>query len=151
MNAITRRTALALAGSSAAAVGLAACSPTGTAGSSDSSGSSEAEATPTTDASGQPAIALAEIPVGGSLIVKVDDPSDPAVAVARPKQGAVVAHTAVCTHMQCLVQAAGAELHCPCHGSRYDAFTGEVLNGPATRPLRAWPVTVSGDEVRLGG
>jgi len=147
MDAITRRTALALAGSSAAVLGLAACSPTGSSGGSDSSGSSEA--TPTTDASGQASVALAQIPVGGSLIVKVDDASDPAVALAQPEAGKVVAHTAVCTHMQCLVQAAGKELHCPCHGSRYDAFTGEVLNGPATRALASRPVTVSGDAVQL--
>jgi len=30
---------------------------------------------------------------------------------------------------------------CPCHGSRFDARTGEVLNGPATVALEAKDVS----------
>ena len=30
---------------------------------------------------------------------------------------------------------AARELHCPCHGSVYDAFTGAVIQGPAPAPL----------------
>jgi Rieske Fe-S protein len=34
---------------------------------------------------------------------------------------------------------------CPCHGSAFDASSGAVVNGPATRALPAKTVTVSGD------
>lgn len=33
-------------------------------------------------------------------------------------------------------------IQCPWHGSRFDVRTGEVLGGPAKRPLHVWPVTV---------
>jgi len=48
------------------------------------------------------------------------------------------------------VSPAGAQLDCPCHGSVFDAFTGEVLRGPAQAPLAPVPVTVSGQDVVAG-
>jgi Rieske Fe-S protein len=48
------------------------------------------------------------------------------------------------------VAPAGKELKCPCHGSVYDAFTGKNISGPAPKPLKSVPVTVSGGEVVEG-
>jgi Rieske Fe-S protein len=73
-----------------------------------------------------------------------------AVVLAQPTAGQVVAHSGVCTHAGCGVQAAGAQLSCPCHGSMFDAFTGAVLRGPAKAPLAAIPVKVSGQDVVAG-
>ena len=59
------------------------------------------------------------------------------VAVYRDPQGNVHECSAVCTHMQCIVNWNWAEKSwdCPCHGSRF-APTGKVLNGPAIFDLK---------------
>jgi len=58
------------------------------------------------------------------------------VAVYRDKKGNTVALNPKCTHMGCTVgwNPAQKTWDCPCHGSRY-APTGEVINGPAQKPL----------------
>jgi Rieske Fe-S protein len=38
---------------------------------------------------------------------------------------------------------------CPCHGSKFHVADGSVANGPATSPLPAKQVTVSGGEITL--
>jgi cytochrome b6-f complex iron-sulfur subunit len=48
--------------------------------------------------------------------------------------GGYFALSAVCTHLGCLVDLAGGEIQCPCHGSNYDIH-GRNLSGPALRPL----------------
>ncbi|MFD6109033.1 FAD-dependent oxidoreductase [Streptomyces yangpuensis] len=57
-------------------------------------------------------------------------------AVHRDDEGELHAVSAVCTHMGCLVAFNNAERtwECPCHGSRF-GIDGEVLQGPALRPL----------------
>ena len=56
--------------------------------------------------------------------------------------------TAVCTHQGCLVaRVEDGEIDCPCHGSRFDALTGAVRNGPAARPLAPVVVVVLGGNV----
>lgn len=63
------------------------------------------------------------------------------VAVYRAGDGTVHAHSARCPHLGCAVRWSPQEKSwdCPCHGSRFDAATGEVLNGPASAPLSPWP------------
>ncbi len=41
------------------------------------------------------------------------------------------------------------ELECPRHGSTFDLRTGEACSLPATKPVPAYPVTVTGDEVTV--
>jgi Rieske Fe-S protein len=54
------------------------------------------------------------------------------IAVSRDETGKVTELTAVCPHLQCIVQWNNAEKtwDCPCHGSRFHA-DGQVINGPA--------------------
>jgi glycine/D-amino acid oxidase-like deaminating enzyme/nitrite reductase/ring-hydroxylating ferredoxin subunit len=58
------------------------------------------------------------------------------VAVSRGLDGRLHAVSARCTHIGCIVDWNPAERSwdCPCHGSRF-APDGEVLQGPAVRPL----------------
>lgn len=71
---------------------------------------------------------------------------DAKVVLLRGSGDTVSARSAICTHQGCLVAAVPqGQLLCPCHGSRFQARDGAVVNGPATHPLP--PVAV---EVRDG-
>lgn len=65
------------------------------------------------------------------------------IAAYRNGDGEVSTFSARCPHLGCAVRWSPQEKSwdCPCHGSRFDAQTGVVLNGPATDPLApfAWP------------
>jgi Rieske Fe-S protein len=44
----------------------------------------------------------------------------------------------------------GENLVCPCHGSTFKPADGSVVKGPATAPLNAVAVSVSGDAIVAG-
>ena len=58
-------------------------------------------------------------------------------AAYRDASGELHLHSARCTHLGCIVKWNGAERSwdCPCHGSRFDALDGSVIEGPAVHPL----------------
>ncbi|MGR0219338.1 QcrA and Rieske domain-containing protein [Agromyces sp. ZXT2-6] len=150
---LSRRTALALGGTGAigGALVLAGCaaSDDGSAAST-ADGSDDDSAAPTNgaaDATGEDVAALADIPVGGSIDATIG--GEP-VLLAQPTAGEVVAYSAICTHQGCVVAAAGSKFECPCHGSVFDAATGDVEVGPALEPLGSVAVTVDGDRVVAG-
>lgn len=62
------------------------------------------------------------------------------VAAYRDDEGGLHAVSATCTHLGCEVawNAAERSWDCPCHGSRFDP-DGQVLNGPAMKPLDRRP------------
>jgi nucleotide-binding universal stress UspA family protein/nitrite reductase/ring-hydroxylating ferredoxin subunit len=76
---------------------------------------------------------LEEIDPGEGGIVATGDHK---VAVYRDPRGNLHTRSAKCTHMGCTVKWNPTEktFDCPCHGSRFSP-TGDVVNGPAARPL----------------
>ncbi|HSI91930.1 MAG TPA: FAD-dependent oxidoreductase, partial [Jiangellaceae bacterium] len=66
------------------------------------------------------------------------------VAGYRDDQGRLHAVSSRCTHLGCQVawNAAERSWDCPCHGSRFTP-DGEILNGPATKPLPPRPTADS--------
>ncbi|MBK1788127.1 Rieske (2Fe-2S) protein [Prauserella cavernicola] len=143
----TRRTVLttgaAAAGVAVGTVALAAC------GGGDESNTGNGQPTSGGNTESAPAgerlVALDEVPVGGATAVTTPDGQD--AVVSRKAENDVACYSAICTHQGCKVNPEGAELVCPCHGSVFDAFTGQVKNGPATEPLPAFKVAVEQGEV----
>lgn len=62
----------------------------------------------------------------------------------RPGEGELKAFSAICTHMGCVVAFVESDktFQCPCHGSIFEAFTGKVVQGPATIPLPEIPLAL---------
>ncbi|TVZ00355.1 Rieske (2Fe-2S) protein [Trebonia kvetii] len=113
----------------------AASASTPAAGSSVSEGGGAADALTTTS----------DIPVGSGKIFTSQQ-----VVVTQPVSGEFKAFSAVCTHMGCIVnQVSDGTIDCPCHGSQYSIKTGDVVGGPAPKPLPAKQIKVTGDSIFL--
>lgn len=91
-------------------------------------------------------ITTADIPVGGGVIV-----SEPPVVLTQPTTGEFKAFTSICPHQGCKVSdVSNNEIFCPCHGSKFSALDGSVIQGPATEGLAAAAVSVDGTKVSFG-
>jgi len=68
--------------------------------------------------------------------------------VIRSNETSVVALSAVCTHVRCIlnVDREHRTIACPCHEGRFD-LKGNVLSGPPPRPLPSYEVSMRAGEV----
>ena len=137
----TRRAALAGAGFAGLAATLAGCG-----GGSSSSSSGSTSGSGQAGNSGNAALArTSEIPVGGGRVFSAEK-----VVVTQPTAGEFKAFSAVCTHLQCLVdKVASGTIDCPCHGSKFSVKNGSVVSGPAPSPLPAQAIKVAGGKIKL--
>ncbi|MGB7546243.1 MAG: Rieske 2Fe-2S domain-containing protein [Terracidiphilus sp.] len=71
---------------------------------------------------------------------------DEKIFVFRDREKGFAVASAVCTHLGCTVAyfQSDQEFHCPCHGSVF-ARNGNVIHGPAPRPLQWFEVTMTRD------
>ena len=128
--------------SSTQAAGNAATTP---AAAGSTTASSAAAGGASSSAGAKALAATSEIPVGSGMIFP-----GPQVVVTQPTAGEFKAFSAICTHMGCIVNQIGdGTIDCPCHGSQYSITTGDVVTGPAPRPLPAKQIKVSGGSVFL--
>ena len=83
---------------------------------------------------------------GAALIIGVEGRPDDKVLLIHASDGEIIALSTTCTHKGCDVRWNDMRglIVCPCHGSEYDRFGGN-LKGPATRPLHRYPVQTSAD------
>jgi len=109
-------------------------------------GSAVANAYGDAPAGGRRLAALADVPADGGLVL-----ADEGVVLVRGPGEEVHAFSSTCTHQGCPVsEVAGGRIVCPCHGSVFDAATGEVVAGPAPAPLPSVEVSVEDGDVLAG-
>ena len=82
------------------------------------------------------------VPDGGALIFAQNK-----IAVIRRNED-IYALDLTCTHLGCTVNATSRGFVCPCHGSMFTA-SGDVVKGPASRPLKRLAVKEQGGDVLI--
>ncbi|WP_210585951.1 Rieske (2Fe-2S) protein [Streptomyces sp. GESEQ-35] len=152
----SRRTVVAAVGAAGLAVALTACgSEDDTSGSSTEQGADASSPAAGGDEASSPA---ADGGAGGAALAKTSDIpegggkvfSDEKVVVSQPAAGDYKAYSTICTHQGCpMTDLKEDVISCACHGSQFSIADGSVQKGPATKPLEAKQVTVSGDSITL--
>ena len=85
---------------------------------------------------------LQDIPGQGALVFR-----EKKIAVIRQGQD-LYALDLACPHLGCTVNATPQGFACPCHGSVFST-RGEVLRGPADRPLPRLTIEKQGDKILI--
>ena len=77
-----------------------------------------------------------------TVVLLVKPASIASFSVAVTKVGSVITIvSATCTHRGCIVEPAGNQLGCQCHGSAFNPNTGAVIQGPAELALKKYEVS----------
>lgn len=88
---------------------------------------------------------LSEVPPNSGKIFKFGN--KPGILV-RSATGEFKALSAVCTHLECIVQYRDdtKQIWCACHNGQYN-LSGKNIGGPPPRPLEEYKVNTRGDDV----
>jgi len=96
-----------------------------------------------TGGEGSVGIPLEDMLVGQSRVVPIR--GEPVLLIREANQ--VVALSAICTHLGCIVKyKGGGVILCPCHAASFD-LNGNVTGGPAPRPLTYYRVRIVGGRI----
>jgi cytochrome b6-f complex iron-sulfur subunit len=89
-----------------------------------------------------------DIPPGGA---KFFEYAGATAVLVRKQGGDLVALSAVCTHLGCIVQweKEKQDFICPCHAGRY-TVDGTVISGPPPKPLAKLPFSVADGVITVG-
>lgn len=95
-----------------------------------------------------PIARVAEVAENTAKVFTYPNQYSQGILINLPGRG-LVAYSDVCTHLSCAVlyESDTQKLHCPCHEGYFDAYTGDVLAGPPTRPLPTIQIELRGDTV----
>lgn len=118
----TRRTAIVAGGMGVSGLALSGCG-------SDDTGLS---------------VPTADVPEGGGTILK-----DAKIVVTQPSAEAVQGVLGRLHPPAGVVSDVTDTINCACHNSAFSITDGSVVNGPATSPLPAKTVAVSGDQLSI--
>jgi Rieske Fe-S protein len=141
----TRRGVLAGVGLAGLAGTLAACSSGAPAAAPSGAGAGPAASGQAGGSGNSVLAATSEIPVGEGKVFAAQR-----VVVTQPAAGEFNAFSAVCTHMQCIVdQVSNGTIDCPCHGSQFSVKDGHVVAGPAPSPLPRASIKVESGKISL--
>lgn len=92
----------------------------------------------------------ADVPVTGGLIFSDVPKKGDATVVTQPAGAQFKCFSGICTHLGCTVGSVKQNtIECPCHGSQFDAATGDVTNGPAKKPLPGRQIAVQDGKIYL--
>ena len=85
---------------------------------------------------------LSDITEAKTKVILVKPASSASFSVAVTKVGSTITVvSATCTHRGCIVEPAGNQLGCQCHGSAFNPNTGAVIQGPAELALKKYEVS----------
>jgi nitrite reductase/ring-hydroxylating ferredoxin subunit len=156
---VTRRAAIAGSAAAVAGMALTGCSsdsgtgaattsaPATTSGPAGATPSGTATGPETSAPEGERLASTADIAVGGGTILTALVGT---VVVTHPADGEFKAFNGKCPHQGCPVASVADDtITCNCHGSTFDAVTGDRTGGPAMVGLEPLDITVTGDAVYL--
>jgi cytochrome b6-f complex iron-sulfur subunit len=100
------------------------------------------------NSAGKVVIPEQEVPAGGA---KFFEYAGSTAVLVRKQGGDLVALSAVCTHLGCIVQwqKEKQDFLCPCHAGHY-SLEGAVISGPPPKPLAKLPFTVANGAITVG-
>jgi cytochrome b6-f complex iron-sulfur subunit len=100
------------------------------------------------NSTGKVVIPEQDLPAGGA---KFFEYAGSTAVMVRKQGGDLVALSAVCTHLGCIVQweKEKQDFLCPCHGGRFNP-EGAVISGPPPKPLAKLPFVVANGVITVG-